>query len=736
MAFRLHWGLSALLLALLVSSPPSWGRSESTEGDFSMKPVYRFVDPDMRPNVERQDGRGPSPEGSARSDGGRGVGTTGYSRATIRDDARFVLAAPPRGSVVRLKGITAAPDGHLRLISALDARFAEARQIVAIPRIKVGDSWTTLPGQVVKPERIPRGHILRLDFKVPAEKAAEINEVRVEGYGVNLAKLSPLRTPAVHIPEGARLEFSLGILEPAWDQGRVDFRLLSCESSQCSPLFSETIDPSSKGQQGWQERRVSLDGLAGKTRSFLFEAKPILKEGGFSFPVWGNPTIYAPAPRAADDVNVILLSIDTLRARSLTTYGCRHDTAPFIEERFGKGGTVFEDCVASATSTTPSHMSMFTSLQPAAHGVKSGLEALSPTITTLPELLRAADIETAAVTEDGWLGIQYGFGRGFNTYAENKSADIMVPAGQVDLTFGKAKGWLSWNRDKRFFLFLHTFQVHEPYWPPPRYKHLFTDFEGGKIDANSPAHLRAMANYEREIRYTDDELRSLFVTIDSLGLAKNTVFILASDHGEEFLEHGQLGHGANLYEEAVHVPLMFWGKGVPAGKRIEKPVSHVDFMPTILDLFGIPSPDYARGVSLMPLLEGASAPTRVAERALFSESHSPIAREKDKIVPFLRPAYAVRKGHRKLSRYRTGKGYRYELYDLSTDPQEKHNLYPSRAHDAADLRILIDNYEKRCAQRRAKIESALTRTPASTVPEKPLLDPAQEEKLRALGYIE
>lgn len=751
--------LSALLVTVVVSCGPGVGNRDengdengdenvakpaprtvdpdfNSDGKIVMEPLYRFVDPDLVPRDERHRRSGPSPVSGAGGSSKPDVGTTGYSSASILDETRFTLAAPTRGFLVQRKPVTVGPDGHVRLTPALVPRFAETRQVVAVPRVKMEKGWSKLPPRIVKPEKSGQAWTVRLDFEVPKEIAAEVSEVSVEGFGVDPAGLSPLGTTEVHIPEGAQLEFAVGILEPAWAQGPVDFRLLSCEANDCDLLFSERIDPSIESQRGWQERRISLDDLAGKTRAFVFEAKPRLKKKGFSFPVWANPTLYAPKARQDGDVNVILLSIDTLRASNLTSYGYRHDTAPFIEERFAKGGVVFDNCVAAATTTSPSHMSMFTSLQPATHGLKSGREALSPNIRTLPELIRARRIETGAVTEDGWLGIRHGFGRGFNTYSENKSPNIMVPTGQVDRTFGRAKAWLEWNRHKRFFLFLHTFQVHAPYWPPGKYRPLFSEFDGGTIDASSPRYLRDLANYDREIRYTDDELRLLFKTIDSLGLSGNTVFILTSDHGEEFLEHGMLSHGAHMYEEAVHVPLMFWGRNIPSGKRIELPVSHVDFMPTILDMFQITPPDYAFGVSLMPLVEGATNLERFAGRALFSESHGLALGENNKPLPFSPPAYSVRKGSRKFSRYRAGEGHRYEYYDLSSDPLERDNLYSDKKHAGGELRVLLDTYEALCANRREEIDALVGRPVIPALPEKAYLDPEQEEKLRALGYIE
>ena len=211
------------------------------------------------------------------------------------------------------------------------------------------------------------------------------------------------------------------------------------------------------------------------------------------------------------------------------------------------------------------------------------------------------------------------------------------------------------------------------------------------------------------------------------------MFILTSDHGEAFLEHGVLEHGSRLDEEAVRVPLMFWGKDIAAGRRIEVPVAHVDLMPTILDLLGIPVPPSVEGLSLVGLLRGGGAGGAFARRPLYSESRGNLALGPERRMQrFFPPAFLVRVGDRKLVRYRTADGgFRYEYYDVAADPLERNDLYPSRAEEARGLRGLIELYEERGRETRARLDLG-----APTQPQRVLLDPRQEAKLRALGYLE
>jgi arylsulfatase A-like enzyme len=447
--------------------------------------------------------------------------------------------------------------------------------------------------------------------------------------------------------------------------------------------------------------------------------------------VWSNPTLYAPRPRRDDEPNLVLLSVDTLRADHLPTYGYGLDTAPFIDEHFGHGGTVFDHCMAGATTTAPSHMTMFTSLPPSAHGVTDGFKGLSPKIPTLPERIRAAHLDTAAFTEDGWVSVQQGFARGFNVFAENKSADIMKPEGQVDETFAMARRWLERNRDKRFFLFLHTYQVHSPYAPPDRYRGLFAEEADRAPDGESAANVAARADYDREIRFTDDELRRLVGDLERLGIADRTRFVLTSDHGEEFDEHGLLYHGGHLYEETTRVPLMVYGPGIAAGRRIDAPVSHVQLEPTILGLLGLPVPPELAALDLSPVLRdpGATAPAGPVFSEAWVTFQPGIGRKGRRFHP---PSFSIREGDRKLTRQRQDDGsFRFELYDLETDPGESNDLAGAEPDTVRRLGERIARYERRQEEVRDRFYGAATPDADALT-----IDGEQEQKLRALGYLE
>ena len=662
-----------------------------------------------------------------------GLLTHGLPVATIRDDRRYVLRSPLR-TVLLWPKILEDRTGNrtVTVESPVPEALRDVPALLVLSRVQVGSRWFELPPRPLPIQAGGNPPSVELEFPIPENPSRRKLVISADAYAIGRPDLGRVETRPVEIPAGARLNFALGLVEPDWGWDPVEFSMQACEGERCQRLFSERVDPRADAAP-WRERSLALGHLAGRVRHLVFEARRLSEEATFSFPVWANPTLYAPTPRTKDQPNVILLSIDTLRADHLTSYGYRHDTAPFAEERFAKGGTVFETAVVASTMTTPSHASIFTSLYPAAHGAIDGSKRLPVNIATLAERVRGADVDTAAITEDGWLGVAHGFGRGFDVFLENKSPDIMSPEGQVDATFSEARRWLASRRDKRFFLFIHTFQVHSPYAPPERYAHLFSEHEAGRIDEASPPHLQSVAGYDREIRYTDDELRLLLDEIDALGLGRNTVFILTSDHGEAFLEHGVLEHGCRLDDEVVRVPLMFWGRGIPAGRRIGVPVTNLDLMPTILELLRIPVPEGLQGRSLLGLIEGRDEASDFAQRPLFSEAWAPFALGPGRqLKAFFPPAYLVRVGNWKLARYRTRLGDEvYEYYDVADDPLERENLYPTRSEEAHDLAALVDGYEETSRRHRERIDRG-----AAPDPEPVLLDPRREEKLRALGYLE
>jgi arylsulfatase len=265
-------------------------------------------------------------------------------------------------------------------------------------------------------------------------------------------------------------------------------------------------------------------------------------------------------------------------------------------------------------------MSIFTGLYPQQHGVYPPSFRLSPAIATLPQRFSQAGFRTAGHTEGGFVGRGYGFARGFDEFSDPRVKHTT----DIERTFEKGLAFLRrLGADDRFFLFLHTYSIHDPYEPPEPYASMFWPGEapgpwaklpiGGinagqiAVDERNLDYFEAL--YDGGIRYADDVLAGFFEELESLGLAAETTIVLTSDHGEEFMEHGRVGH-TQVYPETLHVPLLVLHPGMRAGRRVPEVVQSIDIAPTLLELAGVAPLEAAGGDTLVPLIRGARrAPT-------------------------------------------------------------------------------------------------------------------------------
>lgn len=338
----------------------------------------------------------------------------------------------------------------------------------------------------------------------------------------------------------------------------------------------------------------------------------------------------APSEVARDEVTlepsrgVILISIDTLRADALGAYGYELPTSPAFDE-LARRGTLFEHAVVQYPSTLTSHMSIFTGLYPREHQVLPPSTVLSGAIPTLPELFQAQGFRTAGHTEGGFVAGGYGFRRGFDEFTDTAYRSDT----DVERTFERGLDFLRSLQDKeRFFLFLHTYSVHDPYEPPDSYRAMFwsepvpQDFDSSgenlrlvnkgerTVSEESVRHFRAM--YDASVRYVDDILAKFLLDLDELGLTNETTLILTSDHGEEFLEHGKVAH-TQVYPESLWVPLLIVHPEQIEGRRVSEIVETVDLAPTLLDLAGLPEVPMMSGRSLVPLISGGRSSQDASE---------------------------------------------------------------------------------------------------------------------------
>lgn len=324
--------------------------------------------------------------------------------------------------------------------------------------------------------------------------------------------------------------------------------------------------------------------------------------------------------------NVILISIDSLRADRLGSYGNEHDTSPTLD-RLARDGIRFTDAMSTTSWTLPSHVSMLTGRYLLSHGVITRNDRIPDGIPMLAESLQRAGIATGGVVSAPMLVSKYGFPRGFDEYDEStvpsKSWDDALVAEPAPRGTELAMKWLRARAGERFFLFLHYWDVHYDYAPPPPYDTMFDPDYRGTINASNFYHNKDLhagmaprdlqhvfALYDGEIRWVDDHVAEVVALVGQLGLAQNTAIIVTADHGDEFFEHGFKGHTRTLYREVTQVPLIMRVPGAAAGRVVSTPVSLVDIAPTILELMGVGAPAGMNGVSLVAALRGG----RLAER--------------------------------------------------------------------------------------------------------------------------
>jgi arylsulfatase A-like enzyme len=298
--------------------------------------------------------------------------------------------------------------------------------------------------------------------------------------------------------------------------------------------------------------------------------------------------------RSPRRLNVILISLDTLRADRLGAYGYGRETSPALDA-LAAHGALFENVVAETSWTLPSHATMLSGLFPSTHGaVLPSLKPGSGTIF-LAERLRAAGYRTLGLTDGGYVGARYGFDRGFDTFDDSEKG--------LEATLTRAESYLNdLPPHDRFFLFLHTYDIHCPYTPAAPYAGVFKNPSAEFIETEgrcgnphyngmvlSDGQVRYLSDrYDESIREADGRLGAFFARLEKAGRLRETVVLVTSDHGEEFHEHGQIGHERSLYRELLSIPLVVAGPSIPAGRRTQA-AGLVDIVPTVLSLAGLPS---------------------------------------------------------------------------------------------------------------------------------------------------
>jgi arylsulfatase A-like enzyme len=429
--------------------------------------------------------------------------------------------------------------------------------------------------------------------------------------------------------------------------------------------------------------------------------------------------------------NVILISLDTLRADRLGCYGNEHARTPVLD-KLAANGVLFEDAVSNSSWTLPGHGAMLTGVQPGALGLFKVTDRLSPRALTLAEVMREHGFDTGAIVSYILLDKVYGFDQGFEhfDYVDNQPASDIVD---------KAIAYIAPRQQQKFFLFLHMYDTHWPYEPSeetarefwPHYLHrglrqlidtgdyarFALQVVRGPEDFND--YCRAM--YDGEIHDVDAQLGRLFHYLIERGLDNRTIVVVTSDHGEEFLDHGLFGHGLTLYDEAIRVPLiMRFPHLLPSGARVTGQVQSLDLFPTILGLTGLDPTTYNLGGRdlLFSAAAGQVEPVPMISETTMSGDQR----------------YALRDGRLKLlTPFNLDFGHGLtverdeEVFDLSADPHETANLAPTHPKMAEVLR-------QKMAETLAEVQQRWGQSAGLTHSKE--LSAEEIERLRSLGYIQ
>jgi arylsulfatase A-like enzyme/Tfp pilus assembly protein PilF len=398
------------------------------------------------------------------------------------------------------------------------------------------------------------------------------------------------------------------------------------------------------------------------------------------------------------ETNVLIITLDTTRADHIGAYGSPTARTPNID-RLAREGTIFRNCYAQLPLTLPSHCTLFTGRYPMAHNVRNNAKYfLNRGEYTLAEALQANAYRTFAVIAAFVLQSKFGLRQGFDAYDDMLNPHEMahtfrseIPANEV---FDKFNGWLAANSNQKFFAWVHFYDAHDPYDPPASFAKRFPDTPRGR--------------YDGEIAYVDMYVGKIADALRERGLLRNTLLIVAGDHGEAFGEHREFGHAIFCYEENINVPLIFhYPAALDQGRTVNERVGLVDVMPTVLDILGLPIPGTVQGKSLLDLLRGRG---EKEPRTIYFESM--YGKEEMNFAPLT----GIIDDHFKYISLPQA-----ELYDLRTDPREKDNLFFKKNIAARQLDKKLAAIMAGYSQQRGETRRELSRQ--------------DTDELQALGYI-
>ncbi len=396
-------------------------------------------------------------------------------------------------------------------------------------------------------------------------------------------------------------------------------------------------------------------------------------------------------PPAPKHFNILLVTIDTLRADHLACYGYSRIETPNLDA-LARQGVLFENASAPAPLTGPSHASMMTGVYPTVHKVRNtGGFVLPPSQTTLATILQQQGWDTAAFIGSSVLKRRFGLNQGFAVYDDEMptaagASALAEPERRAEEVVTRAVKWMDAQSGKPFFLWAHLYDPHFPYDPPVPFREKYKD-----------------RPYDGEIAYTDQQIGRLLEAVARKAPPADTLVAVLSDHGESLSEHGEYTHGVFLYDSTLRIAFLLSGGPVPKGVRVKQQARTIDLLPTILELVGGKAPAGVQGTSLEPSFGGKDVPTTYS----YAET----------LFPKLNMGWAELRAMR-TNRWKYIRAPRPELYDLVQDPGETTNVIAAHPAEAQNLEAKLN----------AIAGSAEKLAPAA-------MDPRTLQQLKSLGYL-
>jgi arylsulfatase A-like enzyme len=561
----------------------------------------------------------------------------------------------------------------------------------------------------------------------------------------------------VELPEHPMLEVNLGTVEsyPITFTVFIERNGITREKK----LLEKTLTTAHR----WDRNRIDLSEFAGETAKIRL-ALASDKKGTFG--IWGNPVIrnVKQENEAEKPQGVILIWTDTLRRDHLNIYGYPRDTTPHLK-KMAEEGVVFNDAISQATWTKVSTPSMMTSLYPITNGVHEFYDRLPSSATTMAEVFYDSGYATLNYTGVLFTGKFTNLHQGFEEVNEDVSLSDLGSSKTSREYIDRLLPWLESHRAVPFFVFLHLYDPHDPYKPRPPYDTMWADPSyDKKHEKETEKVLEVMTHplmklfhmpnevelnkagidpkkyvqhnkdlYDGAIRGMDAEIGRLIERLRDLGLEKKTLIVFASDHGEEFLDHGATFHGQSVYGELTNVGLVFWApEYIPKRKIVKETVENLDVMPTILELCGLKGPKEMQGQSMMPLMLH-NQNEKVAEASTW-KSHSAISERANTggsngdPPPLNYEAYSIISGQWKLVHHvvRNGSQPEFELFDRDSDLLDQKNVADQHPDIVKRLSKDLQLWKQKAASVKLKPDSDSTAN----------MSPEEIERLRSLGYIQ